>query len=207
MKACKNYGAKIFLYRRLSGTSVLRDFVELPSQIMEQWATEPVVLEMYAKHYLTGEVLPGELIEKIKETSRFNLGFETVEYLAACLLDMDWSTISERSDFDVDVFEADSLRGIGLIPEISSRYQSTNFLHIFYYGYSSGYYSYVWAEVLDADAYELFKEKRIFDKETAKSFKDNILSKGGTAHPMDLYEAFRGRKPTTDALLKRKGFK
>jgi len=192
-------------YNRLSGTSVSRDFVELPSQIMENWAFEPKVLKMYAKHYETGEAIPQELIDKLKNASLFNQGFANVEYLAASFLDMDWHTLTEPKEMDVDTFENESLNKIGLIPEIIVRYRSTYFNHIFSGGYSSGYYSYIWAEVLDADAFEAFKETSLFDQQTAQSFRKNILAKGGTEDPMTLYKRFRGAEPKVEPLLKKRG--
>jgi peptidyl-dipeptidase Dcp len=162
---------------------------------------------MYAKHYETGEVIPQELVDKIKNAALFNQGFVTVEYLAAAFLDMDWHTLSETSDLDVLEFETKKLNAIGLIPEIVVRYRSPYFRHIFSGGYSAGYYSYVWAEVLDADAFEAFKETDLFDQKTAKAFRENILEKGGTEDPMVLYKHFRGAEPNVDALLKRKGLK
>ncbi|WP_434968571.1 M3 family metallopeptidase [Rosettibacter firmus] len=184
---------------------VPRDFVELPSQIMENWALEPEVLKMYAKHYQTGEVIPQELIDKLENSKLFNQGFETVEYLAASFLDMDWHTITDTVERDVIQFEKECFDKIGKIPEIESRYQTTNFAHIVG-GYSAGYYSYIWAAVLDADAFEAFKEKgNLFDPETANSFRNFILSKGGTEDPMVLYIKFRGREPKVNALLKRRG--
>ncbi len=194
-------------YYRLSGTSVPRDFVELPSQIMENWASEPEVLKVYAKHYKTGEIIPVELIEKLKKASQFNQGFATVEYLAASFLDMDWHTLENVDEKDVLEFENKSLNNIGLIPEIVVRYRSPYFQHIFAGGYSSGYYSYIWAEVLDADAFKAFKEKGLFDQQTAQAFRKNILERGGSAEPMKMYIHFRGAEPDVDALLKRKGFK
>ncbi len=195
-------------YKTLSGTSVAWDF-ELPSQIMENWATDPEVLRLYAKHYETGEVMPDELIEKIQKSTYFNQGFITVEYLAAAYLDMDWHTLEEMTQEAPAAFEQKSLSGIGLIPEIVVRYRNTYFRHIFSdpVGYSSGYYVYVWAQVLDADAFAAFKEKDVFDQETAKSFRTNILAAGNTADPMELYRRFRGKEPTIDPLLERKGFK
>ncbi len=185
--------------------SVPRDFVELPSQIMENWATEPEVLKMYAKHYETGEPMPQVLIDKLSNSQLFNQGFETVEYLAASFLDMDWHTLTDTAQRDVPTFEKESLTKIGLIPEIEARYQSTNFQHIFSGGYSAGYYSYIWAAVLDADAFEAFKEKGLFDKETATAYRKNILEKGGSEDAMLLYKRFRGAEPKIDALLKRRG--
>lgn len=185
---------------------VPRDFVELPSQIMENWAFDAEVLKMYAKHYQTGEPMPQELIDKIVKSSLFNQGFETVEYLAASYLDMDWHTLQNDQEQNVPAFEKNSLKKISLIPEIEARYQSTNFQHIFAgSGYSAGYYSYIWAAVLDADAFEAFKEKGIFDKATATAFRQNVLEKGGSEDVMELYKKFRGAEPKVDALLKRRG--
>jgi peptidyl-dipeptidase Dcp len=192
-------------YNKLSGTDVAVDFVELPSQIMENWAFEPEVLKMYAKHYETGETIPQELIDKLKKAKLFNQGFETVEYLAASFLDMDWHTLAEPKEIDVLSFENESLNKIGLIPEIITRYRSTYFRHIFSGGYSSGYYSYIWAEVLDADAFETFKETGLFDQKTALSFRKNILARGGTEDPMILYKRFRGAEPKVEPLLKKRG--
>ncbi len=194
-------------YISLSGTSVPRDFVELQSQIMENWASEPEILKIFAKHYETGEVIPQSLIDKIKESRKFNQGFATVEYLAASFLDMDWHTLTDTAQRDIIQFETSSLSKINLIPQIVVRYRSPYFQHIFSGGYSSGYYSYIWAEVLDADAFEAFKEKSLFDPETALSFRKNILEKGGTEDPMTLYKRFRGAEPKIDALMKRRGLK
>ncbi|NIO48904.1 MAG: peptidase M3 [Candidatus Aminicenantes bacterium] len=194
-------------YNRLSGTSVSRDFVELPSQIMENWVFEPEVLKMYAKHYETGEVIPQELIDKLKKASHFNQGFAIVEYLAASFLDMDWHTLTEAKELNVDKFETESLNKIGLIPEIVVRYKSPYFRHIFSGGYSSGYYSYIWAEVLDADAFQAFKETNLFDQKTAQLFRENILERGGTEDPMVLYKRFRGAEPKVEHLLKKRGLK
>ncbi|MFC1783777.1 M3 family metallopeptidase, partial [Planctomycetota bacterium] len=194
-------------YPRLSGTAVPRDFVELPSQIMENWASEPEVLRAYARHYQTGEPIRQELIDKLKNARHFNQGFMTVEYLAASFLDMDWHTLTEAVEHDPLEFETNSLNKIGLIPEIISRYRSFYFRHIFSGGYSSGYYSYIWAQVLDADAFEAFKETSLFDAKTAQSFRKNILSAGGTEDPMKLYIRFRGAEPKIDALLERRGLK
>lgn len=192
-------------YYSLSGTSVSRDFVELPSQIMEHWALEPEVLKMYAKHYKTGEPIPDALIKKIKASSQFNQGFATVEYLAASYLDMFWHTMKEAEIKNVNQFEDKVLNKIGLIPEIESRYRSTYFQHIFAGGYSSGYYSYIWSEWLDCDAFEAFKETTLFDKKTATAFRENILAKGGTEEPMNLYVKFRGRKPKIEPILENRG--
>ncbi len=180
------------------------DFVELPSQIMEHWVTEPEVLKMYALHYETGELIPDELIEKMKNSSYFNQGFMTVEYLAACYLDMAYSTVAAGVDIDVPEFEADLMNKIGLIPEIISRYRSTYFLHIVG-GYDSGYYSYNWAGVLDNDAFDAFSEKGIFDRETAESFRKNILERNGIMDAMEMYVNFRGREPEIDSFLRNKG--
>lgn len=192
-------------YRKISGTSTPRDFVELPSQIMENWAGDPEVMKMYARHYQTGEVIPQELIDKITASEYFNQGFTTVEYMSACYLDMDWHTLKDTTRQEAIVFENASMAKIGLIPEIVVRYRSPYFAHIFAGGYSSGYYSYLWAEVLDADAFEAFKETSIFDPATAKAFRDNVLSRGGTEDPMKLYKQFRGKEPDVKPMLKRKG--
>ncbi|MCP4574391.1 MAG: M3 family metallopeptidase [bacterium] len=193
-------------YKRLSATSVARDFVELPSQIMENWAFEPQVLDMYARHYETGAAIPAELKEKIRKAKHFNQGFVTTEYVAASFLDMDWHTLAEAADEDATSFEQVSMARIGLIPEIISRYRSPYFRHIFSGGYSAGYYSYMWAEVLDADAFAAFSETGdIFDPATARSFRKNILAKGGTEDPMELYRRFRGRDPGIEPLLVRRG--
>jgi len=192
-------------YKKLSGTAVPRDFVELPSQIMENWASEPEVLKMYARHYESDEIIPQELLDKLKKSSHFNQGFATVEYLAASFLDMDWHTLTEPNEVDVLEFENNSLNKIGLIPEIIVRYRSTYFNHIFAGGYSAGYYSYIWAEVLDADAFEAFKETSLFDRKTALAFRKNILEAGGTEDPMTLYIRFRGAEPKVEPLLKRRG--
>jgi len=184
---------------------VARDFVELPSQIMEHWVTEPEVLKFYALHYQTGEVIPDALVEKMKNSSFFNQGFNKVEYLAACYLDMAYHTITAGTDVDVAEFEKRILDGIGLIPEIESRYRSTYFTHIIG-GYDSGYYSYDWAAVLDNDAYEAFREKGIFDQETATSYRKNILEKNGTMDAMQMYVNFRGKEPSIEPLLRNLGF-
>jgi len=193
-------------YQTLSGTDVARDFVELPSQIMENWAFEPEVLRSYARHYQTGEPIPDALIEKIKQSTTFNQGFKTTEYLAASLLDMDWHTLESGFDSDPLAFEARSMNAIGLIGEIVPRYRSTYFSHIFAWEYSAGYYSYIWAEVLDADAFEAFKEAGdIFDQATARAFREQILSRGGTEEAMTLYRKFRGKEPSIEPLLRRRG--
>ena len=193
-------------FESLSGTSVPRDFVELPSQIMEHWAFEPEVLELYAIHDKTGEAIPFDLVKKMKDASKFNQGFSTIEYLAAAVLDLDYHTISANEKVDVLAFEKEQMDKLGLIRQISPRYRSTYFQHIFSGGYSAGYYSYIWSEVLDSDGFAAFKETgNIFDPLTAKSFRANILEKGGTQEPMDLYKAFRGREPEMKYLLKNRG--
>jgi peptidyl-dipeptidase Dcp len=196
-------------YQTLSGTSVARDFVELPSQIMENWVLEPELLRVYARHYKTGEVIPEQLISKIKAASRFNVGYDTVEYLAASILDMDWHTITDAGDIDPVAFERATLDRIGLISAIPVRYRSPYFAHIFSGkgDYAAGYYSYKWAEVLDADAYQAFKEHGIFDAQTAESFRRNVLARGGTEDPMELYVRFRGAKPSVEPLLERSGLR
>jgi peptidyl-dipeptidase Dcp len=193
-------------YEALAGTNVPRDFVELPSQIMENWAGDPDVIKTYAKHYQTGETIPQALIDKIRNASLFNQGFATVEYMAACYLDMDWHTLKEAVEQDTLKFEDASMKKIGLIPEIIVRYRSPYFQHIFSGGYSAGYYSYIWSEVLDADAFQAFKETSLFDAATAQSFRQNILSRGDTEEAMALYKRFRGREPKVEPLLKKRGF-
>jgi peptidyl-dipeptidase Dcp len=192
-------------YRSLSGTSVPRDFVELPAQIMENWASEPEVMKVYAKHYETGEPIPENLVDKLEKSKHFNQGFVSVEYLSASFLDMDWHTIRKKTEIDVLDFEDRFLNNIKMIPEIIVRYRSTYFAHIFSGGYSSGYYSYIWAEVLDADAFAAFKETSLFDSETAVKFRENILERGGTCDPMELYKKFRGAEPEIEPMLERKG--
>lgn len=193
-------------YESLSGPNVKQDFVELPSQIMEHWALETEVMKQYARHYETGDAIPDELIAKIHDAEKFNQGFATTEYLAASFLDMDWHSPGSADVRDVASFEERALQKIDLIPEVAPRYRSTYFQHIFTGdSYSAGYYSYIWAEVLDADGYEAFKEKGIFDAETALSFRKNILENGGTADPMELYKRFRGREPEVAPLLEARG--
>ncbi len=190
----------------MSGTDVPRDFVEFPSQILENFASQPEMLKLYAKHYKTGEVMPQELIDKVVKASKFNQGFATTEYVAASLLDMDYHTQTTPIE-NVNAFEKTSMDNWGLIPEIAPRYRSTYFSHVFSGGYFAGYYSYLWAEVLDADGFNAFKENGIFDQETAKRYRDNILAKGNSDDLMKLYINFRGAAPTTDALLERRGLK
>jgi peptidyl-dipeptidase Dcp len=192
-------------YPKIAGTSVARDFVELPSQIMEHWAFEPEVLRSYARHFQTGEVIPDELITKIEKSGHFNQGFATVEYLAASYLDMDWHTLREPIEHDANLFEEQALARIDLMPEIASRYRSPYFRHIFSGGYSAGYYAYIWAEVLDADAFEAFRESSLFDQKSASAFRKYILSAGGSEEPMALYVKFRGREPGIEPLLKNRG--
>lgn len=192
-------------YKLLSGTSVTRDFVEFPSQFMENYSTDPEILKMYAKHYETGETIPDELVEKFKNSKLFNNGFVVVEYTSAALLDMYWNTIDDTVERDAIQFENEVMAKINMIPEIVVRYRSPYFTHIFAGGYSAGYYSYQWAQVLDADAFSVFKEKGLFDAETALSLRNNIYSTGNTAPSMDLYVDFRGSEPKLDAFLKRNG--
>lgn len=192
-------------YRSLAGTSVSRDFVELPSQIMENWATDPEVLKTYAKHYKTGEAIPDSLIAKMEKAGTFDQGFATTEYLAASLLDMAYHATKTPITGDVNTFEKAAMDKIGLIDAIIPRYRSTYFQHIFSGGYSAGYYAYIWAEVLDSDAYAAFKEKGLFDEVTAASFRKNILEKGGTVNPAELYRAFRGKDPDPIHLMKKRG--
>jgi len=192
-------------YRSLSGTNVPRDFVELPSQILECWAAEPEVLKEYAKHYQTGEVLPASLLAKMENSQKFGQGFATTEYLAASLLDMDYHTQKENIAVDANAFEKASMTKYGLQSAIIPRYRSTYFSHIFAGGYSAGYYSYIWSELLDADAFAYFKEKGIFDRETADRFYTHVLSKGGTVDPAELYRRFRGKDPDVTPLMKRRG--
>lgn len=194
-------------YKRLSGY-VPRDFVELPSQIMEHWALHPEMLKLYAKHYKTGEVIPDELIAKIEDSKHFNQGFATVEFLAAAILDMDFHTLEKADNLDVLAFEDASMKRIGLIPEILPRYRSTYFSHTFTGGYTAGYYSYIWSEVLDSDAFEAFEESgNIFNRELANKFRKEVLAPGGKSDALDMYVAFRGREPKVDALLRNRGLK
>ncbi len=192
-------------YAGVSGTSVARDFVELPSQLNEHWAVEPEVLKLYAKHYQTGEAIPDDLIKKIQLQATFNEGFRTTELLAASLLDMELHNLkSINNDFDVVEFENSKMKELGLIKQIPPRYRATYFNHIIG-GYAAGYYSYLWANVLDSDAYEAFVENGIFDKATADKFKNNILKKGNSDDPMKLYIQFRGAKPQLEPMLKDRG--
>lgn len=193
-------------YKSLSGTSVSWDFVELPSQVLENWCYEKEALELFAKHYETGEVIPMEYVEKIKESASFHEGMQTLRQLSFGLLDMSWhSGDSPETITNVKEFETNAFAETKLYPDVAENCMSTSFSHIFQGGYSAGYYSYKWAEVLDADAFEYFKEEGIFNKEVADKFKNNVLSKGGTEEPMELYKRFRGREPKPDALLRRAG--
>ena len=195
-------------YRSQAGTNVDRDFVELPSQIHEHWALEPELLKTYALHYQTGEPMPDELIKKLQDASTHNQGFATTELAGAALLDLFWNTTNFDSDVDVAQFEANVAKELNMPAEVQFRYRSTYFKHIFGSdGYAAGYYTYLWAEVLDADGFELFKEKGVFDPETARSFKENILEMGGSEDPMKLYVKFRGQEPNPDALLRNRGLK
>jgi len=193
-------------YRSLSGTNVPRDFVEFPSQVMENWMSEPEVLALYAKHYQTGEVIPAEMIEKMNAANNFNEGFRSVEYMAAAYLDMNWHSLTKATDKDVNTFEKEAMDEIGLIDEIFPRYRSTYYAHIFSGGYSSGYYSYLWSEVLDADTFSEFKKTGdIFDPELSKKYRA-MLAAGGSKSGKELYIDFLGRDPEIGPLLKKKGF-
>lgn len=194
-------------YASLSGTSVYQDFVELPSQIMENWLTEKEYLDQIAVHYQTGEKIPQELVQKLIDASNFNTGYACCRQVSFGLLDMAWHTITEPFEGDVVAFEKKAWAPAAIVPEVPEACMSTSFGHLFAGGYAAGYYGYKWAEVLDADAFSVFKEKGIFNKEVAKSFYDNILSKGGTEDPAVLYKRFRGQDPTIDALLIRNGIK
>ena len=191
-------------YPSLSGTSVTRDYVEFPSQMMENWAREPSVIKTFAKHYETGETIPEDLLNKISAAGTFNEGFATTEYVAAAHLDMAYHTDQGLIE-DIDKFEDETLDDLGLIPEIESRYRSTYFGHIFAGGYSSGYYSYLWTEVLEADAFEAFKDKGLFDKETADKLKKYVYAAGNTDDLMTQYVRFRGKEPEIEPLLKKRG--
>jgi len=195
-------------YESLSGTHVPNDFVEFPSQVMENWMSEPEVLKLYAKNYKTGEVIPADMVERMNAANKFNQGFATVEYMAAAYLDMAWHTLDDSTKLETRVFEFSEMERLGLIPEILPRYRSTYFGHIFSGGgeYAAGYYSYLWSEVLDADAFAAFKEAGVFDRETATRYR-KMLSLGGTRPGMDLYVEFRGREPEIEPLLIKKGLK
>lgn len=193
------------VYPGLSGTSVYWDFVELPSQVLENWCYEEEALELFAKHYETNQVIPFDLISKIKESATFNEGMQTLRQISFGLLDMSWHNINPEGITNVKTHEMKAFNDTNLYPDVKENCMSTAFSHIFQGGYSSGYYSYKWAEVLDADAFEYFKDEGIFNKEVADKFKNFILSKGGTQNPMDLYIKFRGQEPQPEALLKRAG--
>ena len=192
-------------YPSLSGTSVYWDFVELPSQILENWCYEKEALELFATHYQTGELIPMDLVQKIKDSSAFHEGMQTLRQLSFGLLDMSWHGSDPTSITDVKAQELKAFENTQLFPDVEENCMSTSFSHIFQGGYSSGYYSYKWAEVLDADAFEFFKEKGIFNKEVATKFMDHVLSQGGIEDPMVLYKCFRGKEPQPEALLKRAG--
>ncbi len=193
-------------YSSMSGTNVPRDFVEFPSQVMENWMSEPEVLAMYAKHYKTGEIIPKELIEKMNKANSFNEGFRTTEYMAAAYLDMNWHTLTTKNTKDVNIFEKEAMDKIDLINEILPRYRSTYYAHIFSGGYSAGYYAYLWSEVLDADTFKEFKKTgNIFDQTLAKKYR-KMLASGGTKSGMELYKEFLGREPKITPLIEKKGF-
>ncbi len=194
-------------YPSLTGTNVVRDFVELPSQIMENWAVEPEFLSSFAKHYKTGELIPEELIRKIKETKNYLSGYTSVRQLSFGINDMAWHSLSAPVEANVMEFEQKAIEKTQLLPRVDSTCFSTAFGHIFSGGYSAGYYSYKWAEVLEADAFSLFLEKGIFNREVAASFRENILSKGNLRDADVLYRAFRGRDPEPEALLVKLGMK
>jgi peptidyl-dipeptidase Dcp len=193
------------VYNSQTGTAVPRDYVEFPSQVMEYWFGEEEVLKNFAKHYQTGEVIPSALLAKIQNAATFNQGFFTSEYMAAAYLDLAWYTLEDTAIQDAHALEAKTMNGIGLIDQIAPRYRTTYFAHIFSGGYSAGYYSYLWTDVLAADAFQAFKEKGIFDKATAAAFKKYIFAAGGTDDSMTLYRRFRGKDPEIEPLLRSKG--
>ena len=192
-------------YRDLSGTNVFWDFVELPSQIMENWVLEKECLDLFAVHYETGEKIPGELVDKIKKSGKFLEGLATLRQLSFAFLDMAYHTAKPEAITDIADFESKTIGRTTLLPKIPGTSISTSFSHIFAGGYSAGYYSYKWAEVLDADAFEFFQTSGIFNREVSKKFREFILEKGGTEHPMELYKKFRGQEPDVGALLRRAG--
>jgi len=192
-------------YSSLSGTNVYWDFVELPSQLLENWCYEKEALALFAKHYQTGEKIPQEFIQKIKASANFQEGMQTLRQLSFGKLDLAWHSKNPAEIEKVKQFEDAAFEGTQLYPNVPENCMSTAFSHIFQGGYAAGYYSYKWAEVLDADAFAFFKEKGIFSKEVAEKFKTHILTKGGTQDPMELYTAFRGKEPDPEALLKRAG--
>jgi peptidyl-dipeptidase Dcp len=192
-------------YNRTAG-AVPNDYVEFPSQFMENWAGDPEVMKHYAKHYKTGAAIPDALITKIEKSGLFNQGFITIEYLAASLLDLDYHNITKQTDIDVEKFEKTSMDKIGLIPEILPRYRSTYFSHIFSGGYSAGYYVYIWAAVLDADAFDAFKTSgNLYNKDLAAKFRKYCLKESGNGEGMVQYKKFRGKDPSVEPLLKRRG--
>ena len=193
-------------YKGQAGTNVDRDFVELPSQIHEHWALEPELLNQYARHYVTGEVIPQDMVDRLNAASTHNQGFTTAELVGAALLDLQFGKLNPDGPVDVAAFEAKVAKELGMPAELTFRYRSPYFKHVCGSdGYASGYYTYLWAEVLDTDGFELFKEKGIFDPATAKAFRENVLEKGGSVDPMELYINFRGQEPTVDALLRNRG--
>ena len=194
-------------YASLSGTNVYWDFVELPSQFMENFAVEKEFLHTFARHYQTGELIPDELVQRIVDSRNFNAAYACLRQVSFGLLDMAWYTRTTPFEGDVMAYEKQAWARAQILPSVEGTCMSTQFSHIFAGGYSAGYYSYKWAEVLDADAFSLFKKQGIFDQKTAFSFRENILSRGGTEHPMTLYKRFRGQEPTIDALLIRNGIK
>ena len=194
-------------YASLSGTNVYWDFVELPSQFMENFAVEKEFLHTFARHYQTGELIPNELVQRIVDSRNFNAAYACLRQVSFGLLDMAWYTRTTPFEGNVMAYEKQAWARAQILPSVEGTCMSTQFSHIFAGGYSAGYYSYKWAEVLDADAFSLFKKQGIFDQKTAFSFRENILSQGGTEHPMTLYKRFRGQEPTIDALLIRNGIK
>ena len=194
-------------YASLSGTNVYWDFVELPSQIMENFATEKDFLHTFARHYQTGELIPDELVQRIKDSANFNAAYACLRQVSFGLLDMAWYTRTTPFEGDVKAYEKQAWAPAQVLPDVPEACMSVQFSHIFAGGYSAGYYSYKWAEVLDADAFSLFQERGIFNTDVAASFRENILSKGGTEPPMELYKRFRGQEPTINALLTRNGIK
>ena len=205
--ACHGFLTKC-RYPMVSGTSVARDFVELPSQIMEHWAVEPEVMKQFALHYQTGEAIPDSLIAKLQQASSFNSGFETTELVAAALLDLECHMQTDYSNFEAGAFESGVADKLGLIPQIAFRYRAPYFNHIFSGGYAAGYYSYLWAEVLDADGYEAFVESGdVMNEALGRSFRQNVLEMGGSEEPMELYRRFRGADPNPDAMLRGRGLK
>ncbi|MEC7986273.1 MAG: M3 family metallopeptidase, partial [Myxococcota bacterium] len=191
-------------YPYLSGTSVTRDYVEFPSQMMENWGRNAEVIKGFARHYQSGEVIPDGLLIKLKEASTFNMGFVTTEYIAASYLDMSWHMLESIPE-DPQAFERETLGVLGLIPEIASRYRTTYFAHIFAGGYCAGYYSYIWSEVLDSDAFSLFEERGLFDQKTSDDLLQFVYSAGNTADVLTQYVRFRGSEPKIDALLRNRG--